>query len=125
VITVTEDARDLFREVDNPDGTVLRLDPVTAEGVTAETQVRLGIGEPKNNDQVVQHEGEDLLCIARPPARPSTGAPSTWWRHSKDRTWLSSRPATDYHCRTGSEKPQSRDALEDENPKPSRRASHA
>jgi iron-sulfur cluster assembly protein len=65
VITVTEDARDLFREVDNPDGTVLRLDPVTAEGVTAETQVRLGIGEPKNNDQVVQHEGEDLLRIAR------------------------------------------------------------
>lgn len=50
MITVTEDARDLFREVDNPDGTVLRLDPVTAEGVTAKTQVRLGIGEPKNND---------------------------------------------------------------------------
>lgn len=47
MITVTEDARDLFREVDNPDGTVLRLDPVTAEGVTAETQVRLDIGEPK------------------------------------------------------------------------------
>ena len=78
MITVTEDARDLFREVDNPDGTVLRLDPVTAEGVTAETQVRLGIGEPKNNDQVVQHKGEDLLRIARPSARPSTGAPSTW-----------------------------------------------
>jgi iron-sulfur cluster assembly protein len=65
VITVTEDARDLFREVDNPDGTVLRLDSVTAEGVIAETQVRLGLGEPKNNDQVVQHEGEDLLRIAR------------------------------------------------------------
>jgi hypothetical protein len=64
-------------------------------------------------------------CCASPvpPARPSTGAPSTWWRHSKDQTWLSSRPTTDYQCRTGTEKPQSRDALEDENPKPSRRAS--
>jgi iron-sulfur cluster assembly protein len=74
VITVTEDARDLFREVDNPDGTVLRLDPVTAEGVTAETQVRLGIGEPKNNDQVVQHEGEDLLRIARPLSEALNGS---------------------------------------------------
>jgi iron-sulfur cluster assembly protein len=74
VITVTEDARDLFREVDNPDGMVLRLDPVTAEGVAAETQVRLGIGEPKNNDQVVQHEGEDLLRIARPLSEALNGS---------------------------------------------------
>jgi iron-sulfur cluster assembly protein len=74
VITVTEDARDLFCEVDNPDGTVLRLDPVTAEGVTAETQVRLGIGELKNNDQVVQHEGEDLLRIARPLSEALNGS---------------------------------------------------
>ena len=29
MITVTEEARDLFREIDNPDGTILRLDPVT------------------------------------------------------------------------------------------------
>ena len=79
MITVTEDARDLFREVDNPDGTVLRLDPVTTEGVTAETQVRLGIGEPKNNDQVVQHEGEDLLQTLEGPALaikpPDNGLP--------------------------------------------------
>ena len=74
MITVTEDARDLFREVDSPDGTVLRLDPVTAEGVTAETQVRLGIGEPKNDDQVVQHEGEDLLRIARPLSEALNGS---------------------------------------------------
>jgi iron-sulfur cluster assembly protein len=65
MITVTEEARDLFREIDNPDGTILRLDPVTTEEVTGENQVRLGVGEPKDDDQVVQHEGEDLLCIAR------------------------------------------------------------
>ena len=74
MITVTEEARDLFREVDNPDGTVLRLDPVTAEGMTAETQVRLGIGEPKNNDQMVQHEGEDLLRIACPLSEALNGS---------------------------------------------------
>jgi iron-sulfur cluster assembly protein len=74
VITVTEDARDLFREVDNLDGTVLRLDSVTAEGVIAETQVRLGLGEPKNNDQVVQHEGEDLLRIVRPLSEALNGS---------------------------------------------------
>ena len=74
MITVTEDARDLFGEVDNPDGTVLRLDPVTAEGVTAETQANLGLGEPKNNDQVVQHEGEELLRIARPLSEALNGS---------------------------------------------------
>ena len=42
MITVTEEARDLFREIDNPDGTILRLDPVTTEEVTGETQVRPG-----------------------------------------------------------------------------------
>ncbi|MBD0356060.1 MAG: hypothetical protein ICV57_02640, partial [Rubrobacter sp.] len=70
----TEEARDLFREVDNPDGTVLRLDPVPAEGVTADAQANLGIGEPKNNDQVVQHEGEDLLRIARPLSEAPNGS---------------------------------------------------
>ena len=74
MITVTEEARDLFREIDNPDGTVLRLDPVTIEEVTGETQVRLGVGEPKDDDQVVQHEGEDLLCIARPVSEVFNGS---------------------------------------------------
>ncbi len=74
MITVTEEARELFQEIDNPDGTVLRLDPVTTEGVTDETQVRLGIGEPKNDDQVVQHEGEDLLRIARPVSEALNGS---------------------------------------------------
>ena len=74
MITVTEEARELFQEIDNPDGTVLRLDPVTTEEVIDETQVRLGIGEPKNDDQVVQHEGEDLLRIARPVSEALNGS---------------------------------------------------
>ena len=74
MITVTEEARDLFREIGNPDGTILRLDPVTTEEVTDETQVRLGVGEPKDDDQVVQHEGEDLLCIARPVSEVFNGS---------------------------------------------------
>lgn len=65
---------DLFREVDNPDATVLRLDPVAAEGVTNETQVLLGIGEPKNDDQVVQHKGEGLLRIAPPFSEALNGS---------------------------------------------------
>lgn len=62
----TEKARHLFREVDSPDGTVPRLDPATAEGLTDETQVRMVIGELKNDDQVLQHEGEGLLRLAGP-----------------------------------------------------------
>jgi iron-sulfur cluster assembly protein len=58
MITVIEEARDLFREIDNPDGTVLRLDPVTTDRSTDEIQVRLGVGEPKD-DQVVQHGAGD------------------------------------------------------------------
>ena len=115
MITVTEDARDLFREVDNPDGTVLRLDPVTTEGVTAETQVRLGIGEPKNDDQVVQHEGEDLLRIARPLSEALNGSAIDLVETLEGPTLAIKPPTTDYQCRTGTEKPQSRDALEDEN----------
>ena len=78
MITVTEDVRDLFREVDNPDGTVLRLDPVTAEGVTAETQVRLGLGEPKTTTRWCSTKGKTCCALPVPSARPSTGAPSTW-----------------------------------------------
>jgi hypothetical protein len=44
MITVTEEARELFQEIDNLNGTVLRLDPVTTEELTGETQVRLGVG---------------------------------------------------------------------------------
>lgn len=75
MITVTEEAKELFRDIDNPDGTILRLDPVaTDQQADGETQIRLGIGEPKSDDQVVQHEGEDLLCIARPVSEALNGS---------------------------------------------------
>lgn len=74
MITVTDEARVLFRKIDNPDGTVLRLDPVITDWQTGETQVRLGTGEPKSDDQVVKHEGEDLLRIARPVSEALNGS---------------------------------------------------
>jgi iron-sulfur cluster assembly protein len=74
MITVTEEAMELFRSIDNPDGTILRLDPVATDQVNDETQIRLGIGEPKSDDQVVQHEGEDLLRIARPVSEALNGS---------------------------------------------------
>jgi iron-sulfur cluster assembly protein len=74
MITVTEEAKELFRGIDNPNGTIVRLDPVVTDQADGETQIRLGIGEPKSDDQVVQHEGEDLLRIARPVSEALNGS---------------------------------------------------
>jgi iron-sulfur cluster assembly protein len=96
MITVTEEARELFQEIDNPNGTVLRLDPVTTEELTGETQVRLGVGEPKDDDQVVQHEGEDLLCIARPVSEIFNGSTIDLVETLEGRPRGSSHPTKDY-----------------------------
>lgn len=96
MITVTEEARELFQEIDNLDGTVLRLDPVTTEELTGETQVRLGVGEPKDDDQVVQHEGEDLLCIARPVSEIFNGSTIDLVETLEGRPRGSSHPTKDY-----------------------------
>ena len=96
MITVTEEARELVQEIDNPDGTVLRLDPVTTEELTGETQVRLGVGEPKDDDQVVQHEGEDLLCIARPVSEVFNGSTIDLVETLEGRPRGSSHPTKDY-----------------------------
>ena len=96
MITVTEEARDLFREIDNPNGTILRLDPVTTEELTGETQVRLGVGEPKDDDQVVQHQGEDLLCIARPVSEIFNGSTIDLVETLEGRPRGSSHPTKDY-----------------------------
>lgn len=74
MITVTEEARELFQAIESPDGTILRLDAVATAQVNGETQIRLGIGEPKSDDQIVQHEGEDLLRIARPISEALNGS---------------------------------------------------
>lgn len=73
MITVTEGARDLFLSVEHPEGTVLRLDPMTDEN-TGETQIGIAAGEPVGGDQVVEHEGEDLLHIAAPVSQALDGS---------------------------------------------------
>lgn len=73
MITVTEEAKELFQQVEHPEGTVLRLDPVTDEN-TGETQVGVSAGEPQADDQVVEREGESLLHIAQPVSEALDGS---------------------------------------------------
>lgn len=73
MISVTEEARELFLNVEHPEGTVLRLDPVANED-TGETRIGLAAGEPRGDDQVVEHEGESLLHIAAPVSEALDGS---------------------------------------------------
>jgi hypothetical protein len=65
MIEVTREAKDLFLQVDHPEGTVLRLDPLTDQ-TSGETQIGISAGTQQEGDQVVEHEGEELLYIAAP-----------------------------------------------------------
>ncbi len=56
-------SQDLFLSVDYPDDTVLRLDPMVDQN-TGETQIGVAAGEPRSDDQVVEHDGEAVLHIA-------------------------------------------------------------
>ena len=62
MITVTEEAKRLFQDVEHPEGMVLRLDPVTDQS-TGRLGIGISIGEPKGDDRVVEHDGEDLPRI--------------------------------------------------------------
>ncbi len=73
MIAVTEEARELFREIDNPEDTVPRIEPVTTNEASGETRTRLSIGEPRNDDQVILYEGEDLVRIAHPVSEALNG----------------------------------------------------
>lgn len=73
MISVTEEAKSLFQSVEHPEGTVLRLDPVTDEN-SGQTQIGIAAGEPQGDDQVVEHEGESLLHIAGPVAEALDGS---------------------------------------------------
>lgn len=73
MISITEEAKELFREVDHPEGTVLRLDPVQ-DPATGETQISLGAGEGMDGDQVVEHAGEDVLYISAPLSEALDGS---------------------------------------------------
>ncbi len=63
MITVTEEAKELFLNVEYPDDMVLRLDPVVDQN-TGETQIGISAGEPMSDDQVVERDGEAVLHIA-------------------------------------------------------------
>jgi iron-sulfur cluster assembly protein len=74
MLTVTEQAKELFLSIERPEGTVLRLDPLQIDQATGKTQIGLVAGEPMAGDQVVEHEGEGLLHIARPVSEALAGA---------------------------------------------------
>jgi iron-sulfur cluster assembly protein len=63
MITVTQEAKELFLNVEYPDDTVLRLDSVVDQN-TGETQIGISAGEPMSDDQVVERDGEAVLHIA-------------------------------------------------------------
>ena len=73
MITVTEEAKELFLHIDYPDETVLRLDPVVNQD-TGETQIGISAGEPMSDDQVVEHDGETVLHIAGPVSQALDGS---------------------------------------------------
>jgi hypothetical protein len=73
LITVTEHAKEVLKGYERPEGTAIRLDPANGhqpDGLLA----RLGFGEPKEDDQVVHHEGEELLRINRTVSEELNGS---------------------------------------------------
>jgi iron-sulfur cluster assembly protein len=66
LITVTEEAKALIGAQDIPEGSVLRLDPVNIGRATEDGRIGFAAGEPRDDDQVVEHEGEEVLRIAAP-----------------------------------------------------------
>ena len=73
MIKVTEEAKELFMNIEHPDDTVLRLDPVVDQE-TGATQIGLSAGEPMSDDQLVEHNGETLLHIAAPVSEALDGS---------------------------------------------------
>jgi iron-sulfur cluster assembly protein len=49
MIAVIEEAKELFLDVEHPEGTVLRLDPVVDQN-TGETQIGISAGGPQAGD---------------------------------------------------------------------------
>ena len=65
MITVTDEAKEILGDYEFPQGTVLRLDSVNGHHRHDQFCVRVGAGLPQDDDQIVEHRGEDLLRIAR------------------------------------------------------------
>lgn len=73
MITVTEQAKEIFWGIERPEGAVLRLDLLQVDQASGQVQIGLVAGEPIEDDQVVEHEGEGLLHIARPVSEALDG----------------------------------------------------
>ena len=83
MIVVTEEAKALIDAQEIPEGTVLRLDPLEADpdagadaGADPGGEVRIGLapGEPEEGDQVIEHEGGEVLRIAAPVSALLSGS---------------------------------------------------
>ena len=74
LITVTEEAKALLNTFDSPEGTVLRLDPVDTSQPTEAITLQFAPGEPESGDQVIEHEGEEVLRVAAPVSELLTGS---------------------------------------------------
>ena len=73
MITVSEHAKEVLKGYKCPEGTALRLDPTDGhqpDGLLA----RLGFGEPRVDDQVVNLGGKELLRIDRTVSEELNGS---------------------------------------------------
>jgi iron-sulfur cluster assembly protein len=66
LIIVTQEAKALLGTIEHPQGTVLRLDPVARDQATEQIALSFAPGEPHDDDQIVEQEGEEVLRIAAP-----------------------------------------------------------
>ena len=66
LIIVTQEAKALLGTIEHPEGTVLRLDPVAQDQATKQVTLSFAPGEPHDDDQIVEQEGEEVLRIAAP-----------------------------------------------------------
>lgn len=78
MIKVTEEAKVLLKSVKHseeaPEETVLRLDPVKTHPAKGEGQIGLSYGEPREDDEVVEHEEREMLRIAWPVSEDLNGS---------------------------------------------------
>ncbi|HLL39308.1 MAG TPA: hypothetical protein VK357_06525 [Rubrobacteraceae bacterium] len=70
MITVTEEAREIFREIDNPDGTVLRLEPIITDQQTEETRVRLAPANRRATTRWSRTKEKTYSASPVPSAKP-------------------------------------------------------
>ena len=74
MIIVTQEAKALLGAIEHPQGTVLRLDPVAQDQATEQVTLSFAPGEPHDDDQIVEQEGEEVLRIAAPVSELFNGS---------------------------------------------------